>query len=331
MTTGGDAGTFPGLVAAATKKRVPSSLQPVFFSTMPTDSRRQIPRFDTLTTFVRDEEGSGFSFGDFAANIRQQPDRTRLHRHDFQELFYFHRGDGSHQNDFREFAVRSPALVLVEAGHVHSWADSGRLRGDMVSFDTAFALPRSAAEKTPALFLPPAPVVIPLNKAEAAAVELSFARIRLEWRERGAGWLRAVRSCLRLLHIDAVRAQARACPDATAQDSAAARLTREFLLLLEQNLRAEASPGKFATALNVSADHLSATLRAQTGKAAGQHLQDRLLLEARRLLAHSRLDVAEIAYELGYQDVSYFGRVFRRREGVSPGTFRKRFAQQGTQ
>ena len=47
------------------------------------------------------------------------------------------------------------------------------------------------------------------------------------------------------------------------------------------------------------------------------------MLEARRLLAHSHLDVAEVAWYLGYRDVSYFGRVFRRKEGLTPGQFRK--------
>ena len=297
---------------------------------MPSDHRRQIPQLDTLTSLVRDEEGNCFSLGDFAANIRLRPNRTRLHRHDFLELFYFHRGDGSHQNDFNEFAVRSPALVFVDAGHVHSWSDSTRLRGDMLSFDAGFALHEAAAGRTPVLFLPPAPVVIPLSKSEAATVEQSFARIRGEWQQRGPGWLSAIRSCLRLLHVDAVRACARLQPDAAAQDNAGARLSREFLLLLERNLQADASPAKLAAALGVSADHLSATLRAITGKTASLHLQDRLLLEARRLLAHSRLDVAEVAYELGYKDVSYFGRVFRKRIGISPRQFRLRYAQQAS-
>lgn len=294
---------------------------------MPSDHRRQIPRFDTLTTFVRDEEGNGFSFGEFAANIRQQPNRTSLHRHDFLEVFYFHRGEGSHQNDFHDYAIRAPSLVFVDAGHVHSWPEANRLQGDMLSFDAAFVLPESTAEKSPAMFLPPSPVVMPLSKTEAAAVEQCFARIRQEWRQREPGWMRAIRSCLRLLHVDAVRCHARQQPGAAPQDKAAARLCREFLLLLEKNLHAGASPKKLAAALSVSADHLSATLRTLTGKSARQHLQDRLLLEARRLLAHSRLDVAEIAYELGYRDGSYFGRVFRRGEGVSPGQFRARFAE----
>ncbi len=293
---------------------------------MPAPAPRQIPRFDTLTTLVRDEEGHAFSFGDFALNVRQQPNRTRLHRHDFLELFFFHRGRGSHLNDFHEHAVRAPSLVFVDAGHVHAWPDAMRLRGDMLSFDAGFALPGVVAGQTTAMFLPPAPVVIPLSGEEAAAVALSFARIQGEWNARAAGWLRVVRAVLQVLHTDAARAWSRQQAAGAPQDNAATRLCREFLLLMEQQVHAETRPAKLAAALKVSADHLTATLRAMTGKTAQEHLHERLLLEARRLLAHSRLDAAEIAWHLGFKDVSYFGRVFRKHQGVSPGQFRKQFA-----
>jgi AraC family transcriptional activator of pobA len=290
------------------------------------NSRRNIPRFDILTSLVRDEEGNGISLGDFATNVRNQPDRTRLHRHDYPELFFFYRGTGSHLNDFEEYAVCAPCMVFVDAGHVHAWPDASRLRGDMLSFDAGFALCGQSLEKTPALFLPPAPVVIPLPKPAAATAEQLFARIRREWEQRGEGWLRAVRSCLQLLHVDAVREHACQAAGPAPPDNAATRLCREFLLLLEKNLRADTGPRTLAAGLGVSADHLSATMRDVTGKPAMQHIQERLMLEARRLLAHSRLDAAEIAYHLGYEDVSYFGRVFRKREGMTPGEFRKHHA-----
>jgi len=293
---------------------------------MPSAPPRQIPQFDTLTTLVRDEEGNGFSFGDFARNIRNRPDRTRLHRHRYMELFFFHGGHGSHVNDFQHYTVQAPALVFVDAGHVHAWPDGMKLRGDMVSFEAGFALPGAVAGQTATLFIPPAPVVIPLSKAEAAAVAQSFARIGQEWAVRASGWLRAVRATMQVLHTDAGRAWARQQSAGAAPDNAATRLAREFLLLLEQHVHAEARPAKLAARLQVSPDHLSAVLRAVTGQAAQEHLHARLMLEARRLLAHSRLDVAEIAWHLGFRDVSYFGRAFRRQQGLSPGQFRRQFA-----
>ena len=45
--------------------------------------------------------------------------------------------------------------------------------------------------------------------------------------------------------------------------------------------------------------------------------------EARRLLAYTLMDVAEVGYRLGYEDPSYFSRAFRRETGLSPSAFRR--------
>ncbi|MNJ62533.1 HTH-type transcriptional activator RhaS [compost metagenome] len=49
----------------------------------------------------------------------------------------------------------------------------------------------------------------------------------------------------------------------------------------------------------------------------------RLVLEAKRMLGHSSLSVKEIAHELGFVDVGYFSRFFRKQAGVSPSGFRE--------
>ncbi len=291
---------------------------------MARETNRQIPHFDTLTSLVHDDEGNGFSLGDFAANIRNRPDRTALHRHRYPELFFFQEGCGRHVNDFNDYRVEAPALIFVDAGHVHAWPDAMKLRGDMVSFDAGFVQAGAGAGQSPALFMPPAPVVISLTESEASAMGESFARIRQEWRVRAAGWLNVVRAAMQILHTDALRAWTRQQGVNGAPDNAATLLTREFLLLMERHVDAAARPAKLAARLGVSADHLSAALRKTTGRNAQEHLHARLMLEARRLLAHSRLDAAEVGWHLGFRDVSYFGRFFRRHAGMSPGQFRAR-------
>lgn len=290
-----------------------------------------IPRFDTLTSFERDSSGSGISFGDFAANLMRQPNRRQWHRHDYFELFYFEHGTGMHRNDFQDYPVASPALVFVNAGHVHAWPESQFLRGRMLSFDAGFIWNPGSLHRPGTLFLPPAPVVLALDAPGAESVGGLFRRISAEWEERREDWREALRACLQLVLIEASRVHA-AQAVAPVADRAADRVCRGFLLQLEQCVSAATTPRLLAGRLGLSTDHLSAVLREVTGKSAGRHIQDRLNLEARRLLAHSQLDVAEIAWHLGFADVSYFGRVFRQREGMTPGQFRKlaREGQSGT-
>src|SRR5258707_14056302 len=65
------------------------------------------------------------------------------------------------------------------------------------------------------------------------------------------------------------------------------------------------------------------SFRLDTGLSAGELIRARLLLEAKRLLLHSEQTVAEIGYELGFEDPSYFSRFVRREIETSPLELRK--------
>ncbi|MPT33342.1 MAG: helix-turn-helix domain-containing protein, partial [Chryseobacterium sp.] len=54
-------------------------------------------------------------------------------------------------------------------------------------------------------------------------------------------------------------------------------------------------------------------------------IKNRIILESKRLLAHTTMSVKEIAYSLNYEDDAYFVRFFTKNAGVSPTSFRKQF------
>jgi AraC-like DNA-binding protein len=60
----------------------------------------------------------------------------------------------------------------------------------------------------------------------------------------------------------------------------------------------------------------------KSGKSAGELIRQRVLLEAKRLLAHTKLSVSEISFKLGFEDNSYFGRFFKKYNGLTPERFR---------
>ena len=64
------------------------------------------------------------------------------------------------------------------------------------------------------------------------------------------------------------------------------------------------------------------------GKTAGDLIRDRVLLEAKRLLTNADMTVTEIAYDLNFQDNSYFNRFFKKETGMTPDEFRKQFINQ---
>ena len=100
-------------------------------------------------------------------------------------------------------------------------------------------------------------------------------------------------------------------------------LVQRFRLLLEQNYR-DARPVHFyAEALGITSDHLSRTCRASTGSGALDLMRDRVVLEARRLLAYTPETIAGIARELGFEDPGHFSRFFANAVGQPPSIYRR--------
>jgi len=77
--------------------------------------------------------------------------------------------------------------------------------------------------------------------------------------------------------------------------------------------------------LHVSPRYLSDMLRTLTGQSAQQHIHDRLIEKAKNVLSSTRLTIAEVAYQLGFEHPQSFNKLFKRQTDLSPSAFRKTF------
>jgi AraC family transcriptional regulator, transcriptional activator of pobA len=102
---------------------------------------------------------------------------------------------------------------------------------------------------------------------------------------------------------------------------------QRYRTLLEKHYREHRPLAFYAGALNVTPDHLSRTCRTVAGQSALELLHDRLMLEARRLLAYTPMTVAEVAAELGYDDPAYFSKFFAKAMGQAPSAYRSAVAR----
>ncbi|MFA6083580.1 helix-turn-helix domain-containing protein [Mucilaginibacter sp.] len=78
-----------------------------------------------------------------------------------------------------------------------------------------------------------------------------------------------------------------------------------------------------AERLNISPGYLSDILKTESGKTALEHIHIYLISEAKNRLAGKDETVSEIAYALGFENLSYFSRLFKKEVGVSPNMFKK--------
>lgn len=102
-------------------------------------------------------------------------------------------------------------------------------------------------------------------------------------------------------------------------------IAHQFQALLLDNVRTLKSPIQYAKALNYSLSHLNESVKITTGFPISYWIHQQVVLEAKRLLYYTNMDVKEIAFSLGYEDPTYFSRLFSKVTGISPGAFRQKF------
>lgn len=98
---------------------------------------------------------------------------------------------------------------------------------------------------------------------------------------------------------------------------------REFNFLVERHFKEYHSVVEYAELLNKAPKSLANLFKKLGNKTPLQFIQDRLLLEAHRMLKYSDRSVSEIGYEIGFKDVQAFSRFFKKQEGISPVEYRQ--------
>lgn len=110
-----------------------------------------------------------------------------------------------------------------------------------------------------------------------------------------------------------------------------ARITSVFNELLDRQFPIETishslklrSANDFAKAMAVHVNHLNRAVKQTTGKTTTYHITERVIAEAKYLLKHSKWNISEIGYTLGFEEQAHFYNFFKKRTQMSPSNFRE--------
>lgn len=102
------------------------------------------------------------------------------------------------------------------------------------------------------------------------------------------------------------------------------QITKAFKAALQRDFVSIKRPSAYALILNISTSYLNECVKDSTGQPVSYHIQQRIILEAKRLLYHSDQSVKEIADTLGFEDYAYFSRFFTKATGMSALSFRNK-------
>ncbi|MBA9026669.1 MULTISPECIES: helix-turn-helix transcriptional regulator [Bacillaceae] len=96
----------------------------------------------------------------------------------------------------------------------------------------------------------------------------------------------------------------------------------ELMVLIEEKPAEMWTNQKLAKHLNMNDDHMSKIFKRIAGMPPGEYVQMIRLRKARLLLRETNLSIEEVGREIGYADIHYFSRLFRKYEGISPSKYR---------
>jgi len=105
-------------------------------------------------------------------------------------------------------------------------------------------------------------------------------------------------------------------------DNPQSDVVRNFNFLVEQHFKEKHSVTEYAQLLNKSPKTLSNIFSKLSDRSPLQFIQNRIMLEVKRLLKYTDRPVSEIGYEVGFNDIQSFSRFFKKNQGVSPSEFR---------
>jgi AraC family transcriptional regulator, transcriptional activator of pobA len=250
------------------------------------------------------------------------------HRHDFYHIVWVVNGRGHHIIDSVRYEVKPNTLFFMAPGQIHDFVLSDDATGFTINFSPEFfALKlhsRQALTDIPIYDFEKLTNALYIDEERAHGLHVILDAIVEEYLTEQSGYEEVIWSYLRIFLLKVSRI---ASSDSVVDLSSRTQLlSRRFKSALEKNFSAINQTADYASLLKVTERALNEATRQAFGYTAAQLIRERVMLEAKRLLLHSEISVAEIADRLGFEDPAYFSRCFKKHTSRSPIDFRQSLA-----
>lgn len=259
----------------------------------------------------------------YGTKINDRPERLN-----FYLIIYIEQGRGRHRIDFESYEYSPGTIFFLSPGRVQQWDIKRSLKGSMLLFTESFLFKEIIDKEFFENFYlfsdyPASPrLKIDLlqnhsfqdlihNLIEQSQLKPDFAKAEI------------LRSLLRLFILKAERLKR---PE---QEHSRFRkdtvLFNHFKKLLNENYTQTRNVSFYAERLHVSERKLSSLARSFTGRAAKHFINERTILETKRLLAYTTQTVKQICFDLGFDEPTNFVKFFKRYTNSTPQLYRSQF------
>jgi len=251
------------------------------------------------------------------------------HRHDFYAAVLFTEGEGVHEIDFQKYEVSKGSLFFLSPGQVHSWELSENIDGYIFFCSQEFYEMHYVNQKLrnfPFFGSVSFPRKLQLNAIELEKNIRLFKELGDEFQSKSIMKEGLMLSLMSQIFINATRLFSKDF-DTLASSAGISYFKRyqDFENLIEQHFTEQKSIAYYASLMGISPKHLNRISQTVVQKTATDVMTERVVLEAKRMLMYLDESLVEVAFRLGYEEYSYFVRVFRKNSGMTPTQFIKKY------
>ncbi|WP_395063398.1 AraC family transcriptional regulator [Flavobacterium sp.] len=280
------------------------------------------PIYD-ISNFNYNSVNSELYVNSFKNHLKAHSFIEKPHRHNFYLLVLFTAGTGTHEIDFDSYNIKRGSLFVVQPGQIHNWKLSNDIDGFIVfysqeTYNLYFGNKKiedysiyQSVKSQPELFF---------EEEELQEIEVYFKLMKIESESRKAKQKDKILNLLDIINIEVSRKYLLKNNHKTPIYN---HKINQFEKLIETFFRTEKSPSFYASKMSITLKHLNRICKSILNKTATQLITERVILEAKRLLIDQNKSISQIADELNFENYSYFAKLFKKENGISPSDFRR--------
>ncbi len=282
--------------------------------------KKQLPVY-SIKQFKHFDEEVRFYANQFIPHVKEHHFTEKPHKHDFYLMLLFTKGHGTHHVDFNKYQIKPGTVFMMSPGQVHSWELSEDVDGYVFFHSKSFYDEGYTNEKiTNYPFFNSIlnqPLVL-VKKPNLASIEELFKEILQEYKQDKQLKFSKLHALVNILYVELARIYN---TGNEVENEKYLSAVRKFEALVDTNYREMKFPAEYASLMNITERHLNRITKTCLNKTPTEMISDRIILEAKRMLVHSKYTIAEVAGYLGYFDSSYFSKLFKKKTKLTPKQF----------
>lgn len=276
----------------------------------------------TITHTQKDKSSSlGFEIKRIKELKQHADSYGKLHKHDFYYILFLTNGSSNQTIDFKTEKIEQSQVLFMYPGQIHGFEYFEKTEGFTLYFTNGFLNKSESSSYKIHQLIINQPQIITLDNQQFENIDQIINKLYNEFNTSFVNKIEILKAYLEIVLTSLLRLIIPS--DYEFQPS---NTFQRLIDLKEQNFALNRKIDSICKDIGTSQKKLNALTKAYFGKTFLKLLNDRKLLEVKRLLTTSELSIKEISYQNGFSDNSHLNNFFKKHTGITPFEFREKYS-----